>query len=60
MIIKVWEVYKKDSQYCLLFKTQKLALKQTIFEEIDIISPAYVDLSNDEIYRLEMGEAVWV
>ena len=58
VIAKVWEVYKKDLQHCLLFKTQEKTKEQTIFGEIDLISSAYVDLSGDELWRLETGEAI--
>ncbi len=59
MITEVWEVYKKDSQECCLFKTKELAENQTVFEEVDLISLAKVDLSDDEIIDLDKGRAVW-
>jgi hypothetical protein len=55
MIIEAWEVYKKGSQTCAVFKTKDQALNQTVFDEVDFISEAKVDLSEDEIEALNFG-----
>ena len=60
MLIKVWEVYKANSQDCLLFKTQQLAEKQTIFDEVDFIDTAYVNLYGEALHRLNTGQPVLV
>ena len=59
MIIEVWEVYKRDSQECCMFLTKDLAENQTVFEEVDFITPAKVDITDDQYYELKKGKAVW-
>jgi hypothetical protein len=59
MIIGVWEVYKKDSQECVMFLTRELAESQTVFDEVDLITESNVDLSNKDIAELNNGNAVY-
>lgn len=59
MIIEVWEVYKRDSQECCMFLTKELAENQSVFEEIDLIVPTKVDVTDDQYYELKKGKAVW-
>jgi hypothetical protein len=59
MIIEVWEVYKRDSQECCMFKTRELAENQSVFEEVDLIGKVNVDLNDEQIHELNRGRAVW-
>lgn len=59
MIVDVWEVYKRDSQECVLYASKELADSQSVFDEVDLISPAKVDLSRNEIEELEAGRPVY-
>lgn len=59
MIVDVWEVYKRDSQECVLYASKELANNQDVFDEVDLISPAKVDLSREEITELEAGRPIY-
>lgn len=59
MITEVWEVYKRDSQECCMFRTKELAEAQQVFDEVDLISKTSVDLTDDQIAELKRGRAVW-
>ncbi len=59
MIIEVWEVYKRDSQDCCMFLSKELAESQCVFEEIDVIAAAEVDITDDQYRELKKGKAVW-
>ena len=56
---KVWEVYIRDSQSGCLFLTENEARNQNVFSEVDLISPAEVDLTKDEIGNLKKGIPVF-
>jgi hypothetical protein len=49
IILKVWEVYKRDSQQACLFLTEDQARNQDVFKEVDLISESYVSLTQSEI-----------
>jgi hypothetical protein len=55
MVKTVWEVYKRDSQECIMFLTQQLAENQTFFDEVDLITKSDVDLLDSEIIELNKG-----
>ena len=59
MLHEVWEVYQRDTQECILFQTEALANAQTVFDEVDIIARACVELSQKEIEILNSGEPVY-
>jgi len=59
MIVKVWEAYKKDSQESCSFLTKELAENQAVFDEVDLIIEAVVDLSDGEIMILNDGLPVY-
>jgi len=59
MIVDVWEVYKRDSQECVLYATKELADNQTVFDEVDLIGPAKAFLSCEEVTNLEAGKPVY-
>lgn len=59
MVVEVWEVYKRDSQQCVIYKTEELARSQDVFREVDLISQAKVDLSDEELARLNEGKPVF-
>jgi hypothetical protein len=59
MIMRVWEVYKRDSQECCMFLTHELAKKQRVYEEVDLVGSANVDLTYSEINTLLHGQHVW-
>ena len=57
--VEVWEVYKRDSQECIMFKTEELARSQTYFSEVDLIGKANVNLTKNEIRRLNNGKPIF-
>ena len=59
MIVEVWEVYKRDSQQCVMYATKELAENQDVFDEVDLVGQARVDLSPEELKTLEAGKAVF-
>ena len=60
MLVKVWEVYKHNSLECVVFKTEKLAENQTVMDDVEFIAPANVDLSQNEVDKLNENEPVWI
>ena len=59
ILIKVWEVYKRDSQESCMFLTKELAENQKVFDEVDLISFRTVNLTFDEAHELRQGNPVW-
>lgn len=57
--VEVWEVYKRDSQEYIMFKTEELARDQTYFSEVDLIGKANVNLTKNEMQRLNEGKPVF-
>lgn len=60
MLKKVWKVYKKDSYECVAFNTEELAKAQTLFEESDLTIATITKFTENQIIKLEKGEAVWL
>ena len=58
MIMKVWEVYKRDSQEYRMFLTKELAENQEVFSEVDLMMQAEVYVTYDEYRELMQGKAV--
>lgn len=59
MIMEVWEVYRRDSQECVIYKTEELARNQDFFDEVDLIGQAKVDLPEEEIALLNEGKPIY-
>jgi len=60
MLVRAWEVYKYDSNECVVFRTKKLAETQTVMKNVESISIATIDLSLYEVDKLNADKPVWV
>ena len=60
MLKRVWEVYERDTQRCVIFNDEFSARNQVIFDEVDIISESNVELSESERKTLFNGGYIWV
>ena len=58
MIKRVWEVYERDTQNCIIFDDEFSARDQDVFSEVDLIAEANVDLSKSEIESLRKGHYI--
>lgn len=64
MIVQLWEVsgsFEGETEtMCVGFKSKQLAEQQTVFAEVEYVSPAKVELTEEENAELNADGYIWL
>ena len=53
--VECWEVYERDSQISVAYLTEEQARNSTFFDEIDLITPAVINMTKEDLEHMKMG-----